>query len=144
MLGQAKSLRLRDNVCSVCGERNPLAFLKKLSIREVNAVSEIIVCFARGGTAAHTPRIRGGTFYITRTAFYGTLDCLTLGMEQAFMGGRSPKCLSRNRSADSSSWVVSMSTPRCRNKRGESVAEAMKPIPLCNSDLLQSRPNGTL
>ena len=50
---------LRDNgvICSVCGERNPLAFLKKLSIREVNATCEIIVCFTQGGTAAHALHI---------------------------------------------------------------------------------------
>jgi hypothetical protein len=50
---------LRDNgaVCSVCGERNPLAFLKKLSIREVKAVSEIIVCHTRNGNAAHALHI---------------------------------------------------------------------------------------
>ena len=50
---------LRDSgaVCSVCGERNPLAFLKKLSIREVNATYEIIVCFTRNGTAAHALHI---------------------------------------------------------------------------------------
>ena len=44
-----KHYELRDSgaICSVCGERNPLAFLKRLSIREVNATCEIVVCFIR-------------------------------------------------------------------------------------------------
>jgi hypothetical protein len=35
------------------GKRNPPAFLKKRSMREVNATCEIIVCHTRNGTAAH-------------------------------------------------------------------------------------------
>ena len=46
---------LRDMraVCSLCGAANPLANLRKMSIQEVTTPSEIIVCFTRGGTAAH-------------------------------------------------------------------------------------------
>lgn len=40
-------------VCSLCGAINPLANLRKMSIQEVTTPSDIIVCFTRGGTAAH-------------------------------------------------------------------------------------------
>jgi hypothetical protein len=39
--------------CSLCGSANPLANLRKRPIQEVTTPSEIIVCFTRGGTAAH-------------------------------------------------------------------------------------------
>ena len=69
---------LRDNgvVCSVCGERNPLAFLKKLSMREVNAACEIIVCFTQGGKAAHALHIdcRTGLGPWTKFTSAETLD----------------------------------------------------------------------
>jgi hypothetical protein len=43
--------------CSLCGSANPLANLRKVSIQEVTTPSEIIVCFTRGGTAAHALHI---------------------------------------------------------------------------------------
>ena len=40
-------------VCSLCGTRNPLGNLRKMSIQEVTEPSDILVCFTQGGTAAH-------------------------------------------------------------------------------------------
>ncbi len=40
-------------VCGFCGTKNPLGNLRKMSIQEVTAPSEILVCFTRAGTAAH-------------------------------------------------------------------------------------------
>jgi ribosomal protein L40E len=40
-------------ICVICNERNPLGQLRKLTLQEVNATSEIIVAFTRSGTAAH-------------------------------------------------------------------------------------------
>ena len=63
--------QLRDNgaACSVCGELNPLAYLRKLPMREVSAVSEIIVCFTSNGKAAHAPHINAKTALGPRTKF---------------------------------------------------------------------------
>ena len=47
--------------CSLCGSANPLANLRKMSIQEVTTPSEIIVCFTRGGTAAHALHIDAKT-----------------------------------------------------------------------------------
>jgi hypothetical protein len=43
-------------VCSVCGTKNPLGNLQKMSIQEVTE-SEIIVCFTRGDEVAHALHI---------------------------------------------------------------------------------------
>jgi hypothetical protein len=40
-------------VCSLCGTKNPLGNLRKMSLQEVTEPSEIIVCYTRGGTIAH-------------------------------------------------------------------------------------------
>jgi hypothetical protein len=40
-------------VCSLCGTKNPLGNLRKMSIQEVTEPSEILVCFTQSGTAAH-------------------------------------------------------------------------------------------
>jgi hypothetical protein len=40
-------------VCSLCGEKNSLGNLRKMSIQEVTEASEIIVCFTRSGKIAH-------------------------------------------------------------------------------------------
>lgn len=40
-------------ICSLCGEKNPLGNLRRMSIQEVTAPSEIIVCFTKSGTIAH-------------------------------------------------------------------------------------------
>jgi hypothetical protein len=44
-------------VCSLCGTKNPLGNLQKMSIQEVTTPSEILVCFTRNGTAAHALHI---------------------------------------------------------------------------------------
>ncbi|HTF66643.1 MAG TPA: hypothetical protein VK638_28565 [Edaphobacter sp.] len=44
-------------VCGLCEAKNPLGNLRKMSIQEVTEPSEIIVCFARGGVAAHALHI---------------------------------------------------------------------------------------
>jgi hypothetical protein len=44
---------IRSAVCSLCGAKNPLGNLKRMSLREVTEPSEILVCFTKGGTAAH-------------------------------------------------------------------------------------------
>jgi hypothetical protein len=44
-------------VCSLCGTKNPLGNLQKMTIQEVTEPSEILVCFARAGTAAHALHI---------------------------------------------------------------------------------------
>ena len=50
---------LRDfgAVCSLCGPKNPLGNLQKMSIQKVKEPSEILVCFTQGGTAAHALHI---------------------------------------------------------------------------------------
>jgi hypothetical protein len=50
---------LKDSgaVCSLCGEKNQLGNLQKMSIQEVTEPSEILVCFTQGGTAAHALHI---------------------------------------------------------------------------------------
>jgi hypothetical protein len=44
-------------VCSLCGTKNPLGNLPKMSLQEVTEPSEVIVCFTRGGTIAHALHI---------------------------------------------------------------------------------------
>jgi hypothetical protein len=46
---------LRDGgaVCGLCGTKNPLGSLRKMSLQEVTEPSEIVVAFTRGGTIAH-------------------------------------------------------------------------------------------
>src|ERR1700712_2836872 len=48
-------------ICSLCGTRNPLGNLKKMSLQEVTEPSEITVCFTRGGTIAHALHCDGKT-----------------------------------------------------------------------------------
>jgi hypothetical protein len=40
-------------LCGICGVKNPLGNLRRLSIQEVTEPSEIIVCFTQGGTSGH-------------------------------------------------------------------------------------------
>jgi hypothetical protein len=40
-------------VCGLCGEKNPLGNLRRMSIQEVTEPSEIIVCFTKSGMIAH-------------------------------------------------------------------------------------------
>jgi hypothetical protein len=44
-------------VCSICGSKNPLGNLKRLSIQEVKEPCETIVCFTQAGKAAHALHI---------------------------------------------------------------------------------------
>jgi hypothetical protein len=44
-------------VCSLCGTKNPLGNLQKMSTQEVTEPSEIIVCFTRGDEVAHALHI---------------------------------------------------------------------------------------
>jgi hypothetical protein len=48
-------------ICSLCGTRNPLGNLKKMSLQEVTEPSEILVCFTRGGSIAHALHHDGKT-----------------------------------------------------------------------------------
>ncbi|HTF69075.1 MAG TPA: hypothetical protein VK638_40980 [Edaphobacter sp.] len=47
--------------CNLCGTKNPLGNLQKMSIQEVTELSEIIVCFTQSGTAAHALHIDAKT-----------------------------------------------------------------------------------
>jgi hypothetical protein len=38
--------------CGICGTKNPLGNLRRMSIQEVTEPSEIIVCFTQSGTRA--------------------------------------------------------------------------------------------
>jgi hypothetical protein len=40
-------------VCGLCGTKNPLGNLQKMSIQKVTEPSEILVCFTQNGAAAH-------------------------------------------------------------------------------------------
>jgi hypothetical protein len=51
------TLKDSEAVCSLCGEKNQLGNLQKMSIQEVTERSEILVCFTQGGTAAHALHI---------------------------------------------------------------------------------------
>jgi hypothetical protein len=48
-------------VCSLCGAKNPLGNLARMSLRDVTEPSEILVCFTKGGTAAHALHYDGKT-----------------------------------------------------------------------------------
>ena len=48
-------------ICSLCGTRNPLGNLKKMSLQEVTEPSEVMVCFTRSGEIAHALHHDGKT-----------------------------------------------------------------------------------
>jgi hypothetical protein len=43
--------------CGICGTKNPLGNLRRMSIQQVTKPSEIIVCFTQSGTRAHALHI---------------------------------------------------------------------------------------
>jgi hypothetical protein len=51
------TLKDEGAVSSLCGAKNPLGNLRKMSIQEVTEPAEILVCFMQNGTAAHALHI---------------------------------------------------------------------------------------
>src|ERR1700747_1102606 len=49
--------RLHGHTQCLCGEKNQIGNLQKMSIQELTEPSEILVCFTQGGTAAHALHI---------------------------------------------------------------------------------------